>query len=306
MTETTSPNMLSLSEQAAEWVVCMSDEQITPAQRAAFEAWLTKDPRHREAYEEIEMLWKNAAPQKHQKRSGITVLLGAAFLLLGCLYGFPFSVWLADERTGMTEIRRISLPDGSRLTLDGNSAVDIAFDTQQRRIILHRGRLLAEVAPVLLTKQPPFTVETRDGTAEALGTRYTVEQTDNDSIVTVTESRVAVASRTRPHQYTTVRDGQSIRFDGQQLQQPETASPFAASWVQQRLVYQDTPLDTIINDLGRYRNNYLSIHAQAAQLRFTGVLPINDPEAALSILENALPIQVTRYGGWIIRIDKRS
>jgi ferric-dicitrate binding protein FerR (iron transport regulator) len=47
MTETTGSNILPLSEQAAEWVVCMSDKHITPAQRAEFEAWLTKDPRHR-------------------------------------------------------------------------------------------------------------------------------------------------------------------------------------------------------------------------------------------------------------------
>ncbi len=302
MTDTTSSNIMSLSEQAAEWVVCMSDKHITPAQRAEFEAWLKKDSRHREAYEEIEMLWQNRTSQKRQRRSGVTIFLGI-IALFGCFYGLPFSVWLADERTGMTEIRRIALPDGNHLILDGNSAVDISFDSQQRRIILHRGRLLAEVAPVLSDEHSPFTVETRDGTAQALGTRYIVEQNDHDSTVTVIESKVAVANRARPHEYITLQDGQSIHFDSQRLQQPEIASPFAASWAQQRLIYQNTSLDTVISDLSRYRSNYLSINTQAAQLRFTGVLPTNDPEAALSILENALPIRITRYGGWIIRIE---
>ncbi len=135
-----------LSEQAAEWVVCLSGDQVSQKQRADFEAWLTQDPRHRETYKQVDTLWHSVSSRKQPSLAGIKAFLGV-ILLFGCFYGLPLSTWLADERTSAGEIRRITLADGSHITLDSGSAADIAFDTQQRRIILHRGRVLAEVAP---------------------------------------------------------------------------------------------------------------------------------------------------------------
>ncbi|MBX3631155.1 MAG: FecR family protein [Nitrosomonas sp.] len=301
--QTVDTNTPSLSEQAAEWAVCMSDEHVSPQQRTDFEAWLAQDSRHQEAYAQVETLWHSITPRKQRNHSAIKSLLGIV-LLLGCLYGLPFSVWLANERTGTGEIRHITLNDGSRITLDSNSAADIAFDSRQRRIVLHRGRILADVAPESSINRPPFIIETRNGTAQALGTRYIVEQTDKDSIVAVIESQVTVTNRSKPHQSVTLQAGQSIRFDSNGLQQPEVAPAFAASWTQSRLIYQNTPLDKVIDDLARYRSGYLSVNEQAAQLHFTGVLPTNDPNAALNILKNALPVRITHYGGWFVRIDK--
>ncbi|GJL76487.1 FecR family protein [Nitrosomonas sp.] len=311
MPEATDPNISpsskfcefsKLSEQAAEWAVCLSGNQVTSKQRTDFETWLAQDPRHREAYEQVDALWNSVTIRKHWPHTGVKTLIGI-LVLIGCFYGFPFSQWLADVRTGTGEIRRITLADGSHITLDSGSAVDIAYDPRQRRIILHRGRLLAEVEPDSSRTQRPFIVETRDGTAQALGTRYTVEQTDHDSIVNVLESQVAVATHIHPHQSVTLQAGQSVRMDDGQLQQPEAASPFAASWTQARLIYQDVPLTLVIDDLSRYRNGFLKMNKQAAQLRFTGVLPTDDPAAALSILENALPIHIKQYGGWLTWID---
>ncbi|UJO99916.1 MAG: FecR family protein [Nitrosomonas sp.] len=302
MPETTDPDISSLSEQAAQWAICLSDNQISNEQRANFEAWLAQDPRHRIAFEQVDHLWHSVTPRKQRSYTGIKTLLSIA-LLLGGLYGLPLAEWLADESTGVGEVRRITLADGSRITLDSDSAADIVFDMRQRRIILQRGRLLAEVAPDSLHTPRPFIVENRDGTAKALGTRYIVEQTGHDSIVNVIESEVAVANHTRPDQTVTLQSGQSLRFDKQNLRQPETMSPFAASWIEARLVYQDAPLTQVIADLARYRKGFMRINEAAGQLRFTGVLPADDPEAALSILENALPIQTKRHSKWFIRID---
>ncbi|MBL0011319.1 MAG: FecR domain-containing protein [Nitrosomonas sp.] len=222
--------------------------------------------------------------------------------MLGSLYGLSLSEWLADERTGIGEMRRITLTDGSHITLDSDSAADIAFDTQQRRIILYGAPAGKVVLDSLLTPRP-FIVESRDGIARALGTRYTVDQTDHDSIVTVIEPQVAVTNRDHPQQSVTLQTGQSIRLNSKRIHLPEAASPFAASWIQGRLVYQDAPLDQVIRDLARYREGFLKIDEEAGRLRFTGVLPIDNPAAALSILENALPIRAKQPGKWFVWID---
>jgi transmembrane sensor len=293
-----------LSEQAAQWVVCLSAKKVSDEQRAAFESWLAQDLRHREVYAQVERLWQSVTPQQRSPRHRVKALLSVV-LLLGSAYLLPLSEWLADERTGIGEIRQVSLADGSTLTLDSGSAVDIAFSAHERRVILRSGRLLAEVAPDTAPNKRPFIVENRDGTAQALGTRYVVEQTEHNSVVSVIESRVAVASRAQPDQPVNLQAGQSVRFDSKRVDQPEAASPFTASWTKARLVYQDVPLDQVVADLARYRKGFLKNDEHAAQLRFTGVLPADDPEAALSIIKNALPVRIERHTSWLIWIAMR-
>ena len=57
MPETIDSDTSSISEQAAKWAICLSDDQISNEQRADFEAWLAQDPRYQEAFEQIDRLW---------------------------------------------------------------------------------------------------------------------------------------------------------------------------------------------------------------------------------------------------------
>lgn len=305
MPEIADCNTVSLSEQAAAWVVRMSDDQISAEERADFEVWLAQDSRHREAYEQISCLWQSVTPQRHGKHRATGLLAGSMLLLIG-IYCLPLSTWLADERTATGEIRQVALPDGSIITLDSDSAADIAFDTHARRIILHRGRIFAAVVPDIVDQganHRPFIIENRDGIARALGTRYIVEQTDDHSRVSVVESSVSVTGRDQPDHPITVQSGQSIRFNSERIHDQEPIPPAAASWVQSRLIYQNAPLSQVINDLARYRTGFLRISEAAAELRFTGLLPADDPDTALKILQHALPIGINRYTRALIWID---
>jgi len=302
----TDHNTVSLSEQAAEWVVRLSDSPISTEQQADFEAWLAQDTRHREAYEQISRLWQSITPQRRRKHRRSAGLLSGIVLLLMGIYWLPLSTWLADERTATGEIRQMVLPDGSTITLDSDSAFDVAFDTRARRIVLHRGRIFAAVvpdAPDQGAHHRPFIIENRDGTAQALGTRYIVEQINDHSRVSVVESSVSVTSRDQPDQSITVNSGQSIRFDSMQIHDQELIPPAVESWVQGRLIYRNAPLSQVIDDLARYRTGFLRISEAAAQLRFTGVLPADDPDTALKILQHALPIGIDHYTRALIWID---
>lgn len=302
MPEVTDHNPVSLSEQAAEWVVRLSDSPISTEQQADFEAWLAQDARHREAYEQINRLWQSVTPEQREKRWKPVGLLSGIILLLIGFYCLPLSTWLADEQTATGEIRQVTLPDGSTITLDSDSAADVVFDVHARRIILHRGRVFAAVVPEGNNNRP-FIIENRDGTAKALGTRYIVDQIDDHSRVSVVESSVSVTSRDRPDQSITVHSGQSVRFDSEQIHGQEQILPAAATWVESRLVYRNTPLSQVIDDLARYRTGFLRVSEAAAQFRFTGVLPADDPDTALKILQHALPISIDRYTQALICID---
>jgi transmembrane sensor len=94
------------------------------------------------------------------------------------------SAWqaaLADYSTATGEIRHVTLSDGTRLTLDTASAVDVRFDAVARLVALRSGTLLASTAPHPDKGGPggaarPFLVQSPQGTVRALGTRFTVSR----------------------------------------------------------------------------------------------------------------------------------
>jgi len=96
----------------------------------------------------------------------ILLALVAASALLGSPWmsqGFD----LADLRTTASQQLTRHLEDGSLLVLQPDSAVDVEYDTQQRRLTLLQGGLYVEVAdddprPFLLVTEHG-TLATRDG-----------------------------------------------------------------------------------------------------------------------------------------------
>lgn len=81
---------------------------------------------------------------------------------------------LAQQRTSIRERRPLRLDDGSQLALNADTALDIRFDSKQRLIQLYRGEMLVKTAQD--PTQRPFIVQTGEGRARALDTRFSVRQ----------------------------------------------------------------------------------------------------------------------------------
>ncbi|QLF93757.1 FecR family protein [Pseudomonas sp. ABC1] len=292
-----------IREEAATWLVRLGDEQSAETQDACH-TWRQADPRHEQVYRQMEMLW-NGLPPSTPTRPGkrIATSLAVLAVLLAGAYTVQPAHWLADQRTVLGEVRQITLEDGSRITLDSRSAINIHYDERERRIELLRGELLAEVRPDPQAR--PFRVVSRDGTAQALGTRYLVRQETDSSLAQVLESKIRVSPERDPQQAVTVEQGQRLRFDRERPGRLEAAESDADAWTRHRLVFRDVPLTEVLESLERYRPGWLSVDTQAiATLRFTGVLPSNDTDAALQTLERSLPIRVRTLTPWLVRVSR--
>ncbi|MCF5066154.1 DUF4880 domain-containing protein, partial [Pseudomonas syringae] len=186
-------NSEQIIQQAANWLTRLHDEDVSDAERRAFNAWCEADPRHAVAIERMRSLWGSLdtlpaqparvalnrafAPQRSRTAPVVGVL---GVLLCGWLGLEHLPVWMADQRTSVGERRQIALDDGSQLQLNSNSAVDVKFDGQQRVIELLQGELWVDVAK---DAQRPFVVRTDQGTATALGTRYLVKRAPDGTTV---------------------------------------------------------------------------------------------------------------------------
>lgn len=245
----------------------------------------------------------HAAPSAEQVAMAVEAL-GAALLVSAWWAGQAQMPWLAaDLRSGVGERRTVELSDGSRVTLNTDSAIDILYTPTERRIVLRQGEILAEVAHGAPGR--PFVVDTRDGTATALGTRYVVRLMPDATRVTVTESRVRGCPAAPGAACRDASAGQALEIRAASVEPVQPANRDAEAWTQGRYAVIDTPLPEVLAELARYRRGLLIYDAQAlADLRVSAVLPLQGDEAYAS-LQESLPIRVRSYGPWILRVERR-
>ena len=303
-------------EQAANWLTRLHDEDVTEAERQAFNTWCQADPRHAVAIERMRGLWCSldtlpAQPTRvalnrafSAQRPRSAQVLGLLGVLLCGWWGLEhLPVWMADQRTGVGERRQIALEDGSQLQLNSNSAVDVQFDGHQRVLQLLQGELWVDVAK---DAQRPFVVRTDQGTATALGTRYLVKRAaDGSTVVTVIESTVAVKGQAQDAVKVTA--GQrAVLKDGHAMPAQNTGNADPDAWTRGLLKVNDQPLSEVLQTLASYRHGVVRFDSQAlGVLRVSGVFKLDDTAAALAALADNLPIQVEYFTDLLVVVKPR-
>ena len=319
---------------AVDWQVRLSSGSASAGEREAFARWLAADARHAAAWQRVQgvlagpveqiqridqrhpgqlpavhqSLATAPAPVSRQRRS----LLGGSTLLLATSVGAgylahrsqPLGELLADVHTGTAETRHIVLPDGSTLDLNARSAADLHFDPARRLVRLRSGELLVQVASDAAEASAlprPFTVQTRHGTAQALGTRYLVRQESERSLVVALQHGVAL--QTGDGVQRTLHEGQAAWLDGQHIAMAHERLAHRASWTEGVLDVRDEPLGDVVAALAAWRRGLLRVSPAAARLRVFGVFRLNDTTQALQALVDTQPIRVTSYGPLLTLID---
>lgn len=305
--------------EAAQWLVRL-DNQGDAETRQAFQDWLAADPRHAAAITRLqghlqplgELPRQPArAALRRARQPGVGTRTVKALALAGMLVAAGLlgqQQWqrgylLADISTTTGHWLDQHLADGSELSLNGDSAVDWDFDATQRRIRLLRGELRVQVAK---DAARPFYVDTPQGSIRALGTRFIVERRADATVVTMLESATRIDSGGRR---LVLNAGEQVRLDARgpgPVTKVDTVAQEGA-WNQHQLLVTDQPLSDVLDRLARHRQGLLLFdRAALAGLRVTVMLPTDDSDRALRLLERALPLQVSRYTPWLTRVTLRA
>lgn len=208
---------------------------------------------------------------------------------------------LADHRTGTGERRRITLPDGSRVDLNADSAMDVAFDAGMRLLILRRGDMVITTGPDTgQAVHRPLTVRTSHGDMLALGTRYMVRRRDDATHIAVYEGAVRVRPQIAGGIGTLLPAGSQTHFDVATVAPLEAIHADDDAWTDGLLVARQMRLVDFVAELSRYRAGWITCDPAVADLRVSGVYPLDDSFRALSALPDTLPVRLsmrTRY--WV-------
>ena len=316
-----------ITRAAVDWILRLESGHACPSERQVFKAWLAESPEHMAAWQRVAGLLKNPladlqsvdrrSPGQLQAASKAllettspsrkkTLQGGVLLLLLGLgVAGVvdrvtPLAGFMADQHTGTGERKTIELADGSRLTLNARSAIDIEFSAGQRRVRLREGELQVDVAA---DAQRPFVVATAQGQVKALGTRFMVRQGTDESLASVQQHSVQLDTLGGVQRR--IETGQAVSFTTHQIDPQTLTSRSQADWLEGRVELHDEPLSALVDALRPYQTGMLRISPEAARVRVFGVFPLDNTAHTLSALAQTLPIKVTRYGPWLTVIDTR-
>ena len=306
-------SMNPIDAQALEWQVVFWSGEVQEHEQLAFQSWLADDARHAQAWERIQQFGQQMqlAPQdvaSRVLRAGLSAqavqrrrALLRSVLLLACgglgSYGISrtpqWAAWNADYRTASGQRKELTLPDGTLLVLNTASSLNVHYSDTQRSVVLLGGEVLISTASDLQTRYRPFVVQTPEGEVQALGTRFLVRHWPAVARVSVQVYEGAV--ELRPGQggpIVRLQAGQQTLFSKQQSYAPEPANEQASAWQRGLLVAERWRLGDFLEEVARYRAGVLRCDPAVAGLMISGVYPLQDTDAILQSVSQALPVQV--------------
>jgi transmembrane sensor len=227
--------------------------------------------------------------------------------------------------TRFGEQRSVLLDDGSRVTLNTASKIEVDLRKERRVIRLRQGEALFEVAH---DSSRPFDVHAGSTVLRAVGTQFNVDMRLTQTTVTVLEGRVAVVpdsaaaaegsaeSPSAPPNTAETRDSAEnshshhllvprgplilaaaervvITSSGPSAPQHVANLAAATSWTQRQLVFDNRPLTEVAEEFNRYNRGRIVIDSDELRgQQVTGVFQSDDPASFLSFLSNIQDVEI--------------
>ncbi|KQV57324.1 MULTISPECIES: FecR family protein [unclassified Caulobacter] len=208
------------------------------------------------------------------------------------------AVGRADYLTGEGQKSIVDLPDGTRVTLDADSALDVAFAGGRRDVRLLKGHAFFDVAH---DRDRPFAVRAAGRVVTALGTQFDVQLASGTLRVVLAEGSVSVSSLPGEPSAPPIKlsPGQafSIQRDGVGKVSPADLDE-ALAWKQGVVEFRDQPLSEAVGVLNRYTRAQIVIRdPKVAALRITGVFKTGDIKRFGRSVSQALPVRMIARDG---------
>jgi len=309
--------------EAADWLVQLQSGAATEEDHRAVALWRGRSAQHAQAWQRaeaiigdfravpgsiasdtIKRIGRNKSIGRRQalNRIGLFLLAGPAIWL--AQRELPWQEWMADQHTAIGEQKNLTLPDGTQMLINTGSSLNIAFNANERRIKLLTGEVLITTAKDPSPTYRPFIVQTRHGTARALGTRFSVRVEDQMSRLAVVEGAVEM----RPvggGQAVIVKAGEQSAFGSVSAYPVQPLDMASMTWENGMMVATNMRLADLLTELGRYRPGVLRCHDSVADLRVSGAFSLRDTDASLRLLQQTMPINVTSLTRYWVAVEPR-
>jgi transmembrane sensor len=315
--------------EASVWIVRLHGAHRSPELEAGFRRWLQAHSDNAAEFERVTAVW-DAAP--HASMAGLPRVARwerpspnprrwaiAATLLFVVTAGLVLDYRLERDPeyvTAIGEQRTVPLDDGSRITLNSNSKIEIEFTVERRVVRLLRGEAFFEVAH---NNERPFVVIAGDNQVTAVGTAFEVRYEPDHIDVTLVEGKVNVTSTAEPLEpsasVSSSKPGPDKLYSsgyamtaGERLRVAKGAAAIAdaprvdavIAWRRGEVMLDDTPLTDAIAEMNRYSKSALIIdESSIATLHVSGIYHTGDSEGFAQSVAQLYGLEVSQESGQI-------
>jgi transmembrane sensor len=341
--------------EAAQWFMELDRPGADPRRFMEWQQWMRADAAHQTAYTAFERQmhlkfkqgrllptaeemaaddydgsvpiedWK-LLPRTAQRSSLVRYAIAAGIAALTLAGG---GSWLYGDyraqhgtfsyHTAAGERREFKLAEGSRVTLDADSELEVELTPERRTLHLTHGEAYFDVAK---HARRPFTVRAGNAEVLAVGTAFDVRMSEDRTVVAVTEGKVEVTSGAVPVTSPSTTDmaangkvakpavdkhaapivlaaqvsaGEAVSYvtHAGLSELPPAEASLATTWLKGRRQYRNEPLRYVLADIDRYTGKQIAIaNTATGDLQFTGTLDLDNSDAWLKGLAVALPVTI--------------
>jgi transmembrane sensor len=307
-------NTQRIDLEAAQWAVRLDARPLTGEEQAELDQWLAADSRHSGALLRARAGWVNldrlaalagrgpsAPPRPVQpSRSRKHTFANRRFFLAASLATLVIAGaaawWIHSQsgvyRSGVGEVRNVTLSDGSRMVLNTATEATVRFDKALRQVDLAAGEGLFQVA-----KDParPFVVRAGSLSVRAVGTVFDVRAGNGRVDVTVTEGVVELVDNTRSGDNVIRRVAANEHASVMETRQVAVQS-IPHDEAQRRLAWRDgmvdfagEPLTNAVEEINRHNYRRIVVDDPSLASRpVVGLFRATDPDGFAATVATAL------------------
>lgn len=196
---------------------------------------------------------------------------------------------LQTVSTPLASKTSFKLPDGSTVWLNSGSSISFSknFEGGARLV-----RLTGEAYFDVRKGKQPFLVETPIFTVNVVGTAFNVMAYEHE-MPAVTLERGKVLVETRSNGCKTLTPGQQAVIDtlNQSITLKDVEPNLYSSWINNRLIFKNEPLRTVVKRLERWYNIDISIADQSLQdISMTATIELESVAEVMELMELTLPV----------------
>lgn len=223
--------------------------------------------------------------------------------LLVSMYWVWWGYFKATEPITITteyaQVKRIMLPDGSVVTLNGNSSLSYQADWSAfaTREVWLRGEGFFEVTHQ--QNHQKFLVHTRHShTVEVLGTEFNVSARSQNTHVALKSGKIKLTVQQKDEARSLImKPGQEVAIDSssRRVQMNTVKTENVAVWREKKLVFNGTQLSEIAQMLKETYDIEVNVKDQRVmQERITGTIPSGNIQELLTALSSVLHLRYTQ------------
>jgi transmembrane sensor len=318
--------------QATDWFMRLRSEDAGVEDLTQFQRWVEQSPDNAAAYTKVSESWSAmgehaSAPEimrgrrdalENAGRAGRrrwhsakprwmrpAIAAACAAIVLASILGLWWHTQAGLYSTGVGERRTLTLADGSVVTLDARSRIQVKYGDRERLISLDQGQARFDVA-----KDPtrPFRVKAGRETVIALGTQFNVELVARSVLVTLIEGRVAVMPDTPPRDASpqidlTAGETLQVHQDGKTVRLPRVDVARVTAWQNGKMFFDNEPLASAAERVNRYASEQIQVDPSAANIGISGVFNAGDARAFIEAVTAYFPVKADETHGTTVRLS---